>query len=126
MLRSLHDFILAFLAGGVAVCVAGFLYARYVRPLLLERGLLDFEAGWRAKLKAHWDIYSAAAISGLAASWDTILDIVVVVNNSLPDALQALQGVDLTPFELPGWIRTGIQIGSVLMPIIRAARLKAQ
>lgn len=119
MLRSYNDIVWALIETIVVISVAGYLYSRFVRPLLLSHGLLDFEARWFAKLKQHWDVTGAVAIAALAGSWNSILDGLVLVAQAFPDVLEKFNGMDLTGVWMPEWLRGLIQIGCAMLPIIR-------
>lgn len=121
MLQDSRSFFIGVLVSAVCFCVAGFLYTCFVRPALVEKGALDFEARWSKWLKNRWDLVGAAGIGIFAGVWNFALDAVVVLFHVAENIFPVLTTIDLTPFTLPDWVRTSIQLGSALLPAIRAA-----
>lgn len=72
-------------------------------------------------LKVRWDIASAAVIAVAPIAWDSALDLIITVAQTVADSVPALAGLDLSNLTIGDTTKTYIQIGAVVLPVIRAA-----
>jgi hypothetical protein len=108
------------------------LYAWKVRPYLRTKPGFSvlymradgFWAALWAWLKVRWDIASAAFIALLPILWNGILDLLIAVSLVLADVLPAVAGLDLSALVMPAWLKTSIQVGAALLPVLRGHMLK--
>lgn len=77
-------------------------------------------------VKKRWDLTIAFVIAAAPVAWSAILDTVVIVANFLANVFPALSGVDLSVLMLSDQHKALIQLGALLMPILRDAIQKSR
>lgn len=104
------------------------LYAWQVRPMLRRRpefnGFFDYaDTRWQRIgiwIKLRWDVVAAGAVALFPILWNGALDAIVGVSILGADLLPAIAGIDLSELVMAPWLKTSIQIGAAVLPVIRA------
>lgn len=104
------------------------IYTWQVRPYLRNRPEFkgfydDADTRWqklRAWVRQRWDIVAAAAVALLPIIWNGALDGVIAVSLLLADIIPAVAGLDLSEWVMPAWVKTSIQVGGAVIPVIRS------
>jgi hypothetical protein len=112
--------------------IALVLYAWKVRPYLHNRPEFkgfydDADTRWQRAwiwCRQRWDIVAAAIIALAPIIWNGALDAIIAASLLLADLLPALSGLDLSGLVMPAWLKTTIQVGGAIVPVIRSRTMK--
>lgn len=108
----------------VVLAIAFVMYAKLVRPQIKDtwafKGFYGKVVPW---LKARWDIVTAFIIAMAPIVWNGALDLIIAISLVTAELLPVINGIDLSAFVLPPWVKTSIQIGAAAVPAVRAALL---
>lgn len=115
------------LVSGLILTLLVCIYFWKVRPYLETRAEFhDFydlaDSFWSRVwewLKIRWGLVWGAIVAAAPMVWNGGLDALVAINLAVSNG-----GLDLSWLVIPPWLKSIIQLGSVLLPIIQAFRVK--